>query len=261
MKTTKNEGHGVLEEIIKTFETDVELGEYLNNNSQSLHLNEYLDKLLIDVDKRLEQLELPISYGKVHKKGNGSWEYFDRSKLKENDRPKWELGLKYITTKYKPFSEEWVMAKINFSVWEIKFHLNKESPDMSKIAMMMYYLGLDSGVYDFNLKQGEDASRGYLNRQQLEKAGIKGSQANKKALRERHLLFIETLSKIIRENPILRDDPPEDTAFRALKYARKNAPEKFRRASSKKTAIQYWEYIKSDKELREIYENKLILPI
>lgn len=164
VKTAKDIDHGVLTERITTFKTESELADFFNESMQPVLLKDFLEKSLVGLDSRLNKLGLPMSYMGVHKKGNGGWEYFDASKVNKKDGFKVEVGLKFITTKYESFSEEWVAAKINFSVWEVLQHLNKETPNMGEIAMMMYGLGRNSMAYEFNIIHGNDALGGQRNR-------------------------------------------------------------------------------------------------
>jgi hypothetical protein len=118
-----------------------------------------------------------------------------------------------------------------------------------------------------------DVTFGYLYRDllvmqaQLEKTAIKATDASKKAGQnagkshnkskiDRIRAFLKMHVKVLSENPLLRDDPADQIAYRALKLARKLEPELFNKVSSKKIAIEYWEYIVSDPILYQEYKEE-----
>lgn len=104
-------------------------------------------------------------------------------------------------------------------------------------------------------KHGEVTIHGYLAQQTLEKAGEGGAKRSSGDRRQRIRYFLVAHAELIARNPILRQDPQEEVAFRALKLAIKKNPAAFNRGRSKKVAVDYWEYIKSDTELFEEYKN------
>jgi hypothetical protein len=106
-------------------------------------------------------------------------------------------------------------------------------------------------------KHGDAALRGYIAKETAIKAGSGGSKSSTAARRKRLEALLHAHAVMVRDNQILADDPMEENAFRALKLARKAHPDLFGKVSSKKTAVEYWGYIKSDPLLWREYQNIL----
>lgn len=131
----------------------------------------------------------------------------------------------------------------------------RKNKEIVQLAMKIGFMYRDSWWLN---KHGDAAIRGYIAKATATKAGRGGTLASSKARRNRILKFLEVHAELIRHNPALRIDTDSEVAVRAIKIARKEYPEDFKRGFSKKSAIDYWEYIKSDKELWKNYCEKLI---
>jgi hypothetical protein len=104
---------------------------------------------------------------------------------------------------------------------------------------------------------GDVTIRGYLAQQTLEKAGVGGGKHSSGKRLQRIQYFLETHAELIGRNPALRADPPDELAYRALKLAIKKYPEAFTEGRSKRSAVEYWEYLRSDELLWGKYKNAL----
>ncbi len=105
---------------------------------------------------------------------------------------------------------------------------------------------------------GDAALKGYIARETSEKAGLGGAAASSSARMKKIRCFLEFHANLIRNNRALMDFPEKDVADRVLKLARKAHPITFGRTGSRKTAFEYWKYIKSDKNLWVEYQEKLL---
>jgi hypothetical protein len=104
---------------------------------------------------------------------------------------------------------------------------------------------------------GGAALDGYLARVKSAKAGKGGAKASSSARMKRITCFLSAHANLVRDNPALRTDAPEELALRALKLAAKAHPELFKNARSRKTALEYWDYIRSDSNLWQSYRKKV----
>ena len=107
-------------------------------------------------------------------------------------------------------------------------------------------------------KHGDAALKGYIAKETALKAGSGGSTSSTAARRKRLQALLRAHAVMVRDNRILLDDPMEEVAYRALKLARKANPDLFGKVGSKKTAVEYWEYIKSDTHLWREYQDILL---
>jgi hypothetical protein len=126
-----------------------------------------------------------------------------------------------------------------------------------------------SAIKDFAIKIGflfrdawwldehsDAALKGYLAKETAVKAGTGGGKASSTARAKRIDAFLLVHARMMSRNPILIDDSPEELAIRAMKIAKKADPGLFEKTSSK-TAIEYWEYIRSDADLWKRYQEEM----
>jgi hypothetical protein len=99
--------------------------------------------------------------------------------------------------------------------------------------------------------------RGYLAQQTAQNAGVGGGKTSSEARLRRIKCFLQVHADMIGRNPVLRSDTPDQNAIRALKLAAQKHPNVFKKGSSKKIAVEYWEYIRSDHVLWGEYERYL----
>ncbi len=105
-------------------------------------------------------------------------------------------------------------------------------------------------------EHSDAALKGYLAKETAVKAGTAGGKASSTARAKRIEAFLPVHARMMSRNPILIDDSPEELAIRAMKIAKKANPGLFEKTSSK-TAIEYWEYIRSDADLWKRYQEKI----
>jgi len=99
--------------------------------------------------------------------------------------------------------------------------------------------------------------RGYLAQQTAQNAGRGGGKTSSEARLRRIRCFLQVHADMIGRNPVLTSDPPDQNALRALKLTVRKHPDVFKKGCSKTTAVEYWEYIKSDRALWKEYEKCL----
>lgn len=131
----------------------------------------------------------------------------------------------------------------------------RRTPQIVDAALRVGFLYRDAWWIE---NHGEITIKGYLSQLRATKAGEGGGKQSNNMRMQRIRYFLAEHARLISDNPILRDDPPEDVAYRAIKLAAKKHPELFRRGASKRSAREYWEYILSDQDLRGEYENLII---
>lgn len=132
--------------------------------------------------------------------------------------------------------------------------LQHDVREIIDLAISMGFLFRDAWWLE---EHGDAAIRGYIARETSLKAGESGGKSSSTAKRERIEAFLNAHALMMSRNPILADDPSEELAFRALKLARRETPKLFGKANSKRTAVEYWDYIKADPQLWKQYLNKL----
>lgn len=104
---------------------------------------------------------------------------------------------------------------------------------------------------------GRMTIRGYLAQQTALRAGEGGAKQSSAARLKRIRIFMSEHARIVAQNPLLREDPPEKIAHRALKEAIKKDPETFKTGKSRKIAVEYWEDVRADDGLFQEYKNVL----
>ncbi len=127
--------------------------------------------------------------------------------------------------------------------------------EIAELAAKVGFLYRDSWWLDTH---GDAALKGYIAKETSTKAGAGGSKASKTAQTARIKCFLKVHAAMVRDNRILAGDPPEDVAHRALKLARKGHPTVIGQVASRKVALEYWEYIKSDTKLWAEYQEILL---
>ncbi|WP_054009144.1 hypothetical protein [Cypionkella psychrotolerans] len=106
-------------------------------------------------------------------------------------------------------------------------------------------------------EHSEAALKGYLAKETARKAGSSGGAASNKARAKRIDAFLTVHAMMMSRNHALADDSPKELAIRALKLAKKHDPGLFSKSTTNKTAIEYWEYIRSDAGLWKKYKEKI----
>lgn len=127
--------------------------------------------------------------------------------------------------------------------------VNVRTSELNVAMKMGYYIGVAYRDRWWIDNHGDAAIKGYLDGLRLDKAGESATATHSEARAVRIKVFLEVHAKMMAENPLLRDDPEADTAHRALKLAKAKEPTLMKQSKSKKTALEYWEYIKSDEDL------------
>ena len=133
--------------------------------------------------------------------------------------------------------------------------LIRRMPQIVDAALRMGFLYRDAWWIE---SHGEMTIKGYLSQLRAAKAGESGGKQSKTMRMQRIRYFLAEHAQLMSENPILRDDPPESVAYRAIKLAAKKHPDAFRRGASKRSAREYWDYILADQDLLAEYETLLI---
>lgn len=127
----------------------------------------------------------------------------------------------------------------------------KSENDLIQSAIRLGFLFRDA----WWIREHADISlKGYLAKRTEARAGKGGGARASEDKAARIAVFLCEHAKLIRDNPALRNDPDGALAERAIKQATKKNPKLFSRGKSKKAAVEYWEYIRSDAELWEKYE-------
>jgi hypothetical protein len=151
-------------------------------------------------------------------------------------------------------NKDGTFAELDQAIDGMQELLNR-TPQIVDAGLRMGFLYRDAWWIE---NHGEVTVKGYLSKMRSAKAGESGGRKSNKMRMQRIKYFLAEHAKLISTNPILRDDPPEDVAYRAVKIAAKKHPEAFRRGASKRSAREYWEYILSDQDLLDEYESLMI---
>jgi hypothetical protein len=139
--------------------------------------------------------------------------------------------------------------------WRFKAEIVRVSQEkMTSYGIKLGFLFRDAWWIE---RHGGVTIRGYLAQQTFEKAGVGGGKHSSGKRVQRIRYFLRAHAELIGRNPILREDPPDEVAFRALKLAIKKHPAAFKEGRSKRAAVEYWGYLKSDELLWGEYENAL----
>lgn len=112
-------------------------------------------------------------------------------------------------------------------------HLIGRMPQMVNAALRMGFLYRDAWWIE---NHGESTVKGYLSQLRAAKAGESGGKQSSNMRMRRIRYFMAELARLISENPILRDDPPEHVAYRAIKLAAKKHPDAQKRCFKKNSA-------------------------
>lgn len=109
-----------------------------------------------------------------------------------------------------------------------------------------YLMGYKHRELEFMLGQEKFAVK-HLDR--MKNSGMKSKRVHEEAKRKRIEAFMVVHAKMIADNPAMEFISEPERAYAALHLAKKSEPDLFKKVSSKKTAVEYWEYIRSDSEL------------
>lgn len=109
-------------------------------------------------------------------------------------------------------------------------------------------------------EHGPAALKGYSAQKHDTKRGKRGGAAAEADRHERHRLFMKIHAELSKRNPEWITTAPKSLAVKALDDARKKHPHEMGRAKSARTAVEYWDYIKTDTamwaEYQELLQNK-----